>query len=250
MSKNIPNPGPKPNLKWLPIKELIIDRNYQRDMDSAHVQRIMEKFQWRFFQAITVTPVKGGYSVIDGQHRVGAARNIQGIDKVPCLVLEEISVEEQARAFVTMNKTQKRVTPLDMFWAGVAAEEEEYMILDDIFNKSGVRVYSSMGGSLPPKTTTAVNTVRKLYRRFGRTSIEAALKIIVTAWEDERDALTACNIEAVESFIRLEEVSPDKMVLALRKWRPKDLIAKARLLAYEKRIVTREAIYDLLMRTK
>jgi hypothetical protein len=106
------DPGPKPDLYWLPIDKLDVDPAYQRTLDTKASQKLIQKiadgFRWISFQAILATPVGQGdnkrWLIIDGQHRVAAAR-LRTIENVPAIVVAEASQSEQAAAFVGANRT-------------------------------------------------------------------------------------------------------------------------------------------------
>ena len=231
------------NLKWLPLDELYVDRTYQRDLDAAHVQKILAKFNWRFFQAITVTNTEDGYAVIDGQHRVTAALAHPDIKKVPCLVVEAASVTEQAEGFIVMNKTQRRITPVEMYWAALSAGLPEYLKMEAMLDRVGVEVYGTSGyGVLPPKTTVAVNTILKLLNRHGPEHIEAALRVIVTAWPETTGAVVTRIIETMENLLRRGAVDEVTAIKGLRIWEPAKLVARSRVVATEKEIKTTEAV--------
>lgn len=252
MSTPLPDPGALPRLEWLPVTALVIDRTYQREMDHGHVQSILKAFCWRFFQAITVTDNGDGtYNVVDGQHRCGAARNHPDIDHVPCIVIADQTIDEQAQSFIVMNRSQRRITPVQMYWAAVAAGDPDYVALESLFSRCGVTVYEHSGyGVLPPRTTAAVNTVLKLVRRHGEETVETTLKAIVTAWPEEKTTLTSRIIEAVEMAVRLNKVPPAVMTAALRKWTPKDLMAQGTVRAVQQEMKVSAAIYQLLVGQK
>lgn len=250
MSVKLPNPGRQPELAFIDVDRLVIDRTYQREVDSAHVQRILEAFSWRFFQAITVTPLKDGkYAVIDGQHRTVAARAHPEVSKIPCVVVDAKTAKEQAEGFIRMNMSQRRISTVEIYWAALAAEEPEYLTMEKLFARCGIQVATGVGtGILPAKTLAAVNTVRNRVRRHGEKTMETALKAVVTAWPDTPNTLTAWIVAATEQVVRLEDIGVRRLADALRPWTPARLIARGRNLAAQQEIKTAEAIVRLIAR--
>ena len=79
----------KAELLWVPIAKLLIDTRYQRDMTQsgvAHVERIAEKFDWKKFTPLIVTPEGENFAVIDGQHRATAAK-ARGFTTCPAICM-------------------------------------------------------------------------------------------------------------------------------------------------------------------
>lgn len=251
MSVELSAPGQVPKMKWIGLDDLIVDHTYQREVDSKHVQRILEKFNWRFFQAITVTPIEGGkYAVIDGQHRTVAARTHPQIDQVPCVIVEARSIKEQAEGFIRMNMSHRKITPVEIYWAALAAGDEEYMAMADLFERVGVVVHTHSGyGTLPPRNTAAVNTIRNLIRRHGEGSVEKSLRGILLAWPETPNALISRIIEACEFVVRVNRISSSQIAKSLSIWEPRRLLDQARLIASEQDIKIAQGVVHLISRT-
>ena len=71
----------------------------------AHANRIMREWNWLHYQPIVVAPAAGGegFTVIDGQHRLEAARKHPKIARLPCYIVDAADLGAQARAFVALN---------------------------------------------------------------------------------------------------------------------------------------------------
>lgn len=120
--------GPKPELAWLPVADLAVDPSYQRSVETrrsqAAIEGIAEHFRWALFGTVTVTKGLVGYLIIDGQHRVEAARR-RKIVSVPCIAIGTASVREQAMAFVDANRRRLTVGPFAIYHAMVHAGDED-----------------------------------------------------------------------------------------------------------------------------
>lgn len=69
--------GAPPSLDWIPLERLVVDKRYQRALgvkNERHVRRISSGFRWNRYQPIVVTEAGDNFAVIDGQHRLAAAR--------------------------------------------------------------------------------------------------------------------------------------------------------------------------------
>jgi len=106
-----PDLGPLPELRWIPISQLVIDPRYQRDIGRAgakNVRRIAERFDWtKFGVTIVARLAEDLYAIVDGQHRTTGAAG-RGIEAVPCLVIHA-DPKLQAESFAAINGA---VTPM------------------------------------------------------------------------------------------------------------------------------------------
>lgn len=156
------NFGPAPDLRWIAIERLVVDPAYQRDLNrqsARHIRQIVERFDWRLFSAVIVSPIPGGqFAVVDGQHRTTAAA-LCGIDHVPCQVIQA-DPGMQARAFEAINGKVIQVTKLAQYKAALAAGNEEALQLRAICAKAGLRMLTSnFGQQCKAGDTMAYNAV-------------------------------------------------------------------------------------------
>ena len=97
---------PERNVR-LNIYDLGIDNSYQPPISESRVRRIADRFSWNLFQEITVNERinSGGRYIIDGQHRVQAARMVRPnmpsgnvmFDTVPATLFKGLSPAEEAQ---------------------------------------------------------------------------------------------------------------------------------------------------------
>lgn len=217
--------GPNPRLDWLPLEVLSIDRRYQREMGKgnwAHVNRIMREWNWLHYQPIVVAPnpehfVDGvqGFVVIDGQHRLEAARKHPRIDRLPCYIVEAADVALQAQAFVALNARRIGVTRLQRFWAAHAAGEPVARRVHKVCSDAGVAITRS-GGVLPPRTTFATFTIEKLLP-LGAGVVTTALKVLAEAHGEKRDAFKSPVIYALAQLVTDKAFQRERLVAVLKR---------------------------------
>ena len=117
------------------LAELNVDCSYQRSIDSpssrALIKRIAGEWDWSLFQLLVVSRRPDGeLYVVDGQHRLEAARMRGDLHDLPCSVYDFRLVSHEADAFVALNQQRKPLTRLDLFKGSV------------------------IGGGIPPPTTS------------------------------------------------------------------------------------------------
>ena len=173
------DPGPKPEQRWLPVSLLVVDPDYQRDVNKSgrkQIEAIAAGFEWTKFSPVVVAPVSlGRYAIIDGQHRVTAAKLI-GIAEVPCLI-QQLDRAGQAAAFAAINGSVTKITPNAMYKAALAAREGWAVAADRASRNAGCRLMTSNrtaatknGGEI-----YAAQMLRELIARHGEDVVTLAL---------------------------------------------------------------------------
>ena len=159
-----------------------------------------------------------------------------------------MSAEEQALGFAHMNRVQKTISTLALYWASVAGGEPEYVAIAALMERVGVRVmtHNVPTISLPNMSTTAIGAIRKLVNRFGTTTVEEALLTMTEAWPTEIGVFSFQMIKAVEYMIRVEKVEREAMVKVLRKEPPFKFISDAKELSGQGRLRVSTALIDVL----
>lgn len=129
--KLAPALGRMPTLQFCRPAELRIDPAYQRDVangaSQALIRRIAQHWNWDLCQPLVVarrTDFVDRLFVIDGQHRLEAARVRGDIDQLPCVIVNYASAQDEAASFVHLNQQRRPLTALDLFRAAVASEDQ------------------------------------------------------------------------------------------------------------------------------
>ena len=132
--------GAQPRIVWLGLELLEVDHTYQREIGEGgqtHINRIVRAFNWNCYQPIIITErADGRYAVIDGQHRLEAARKHPLIDSLPCYIIDAPDVAVQAQVFVEVNSARRSLTSSQKFFASLAAGEKTAVSLKKICDHS------------------------------------------------------------------------------------------------------------------
>jgi len=124
--KFAPPLGNMPVLQYLLPEQLNVDSKYQRSLETpvsaTLIRNIAEHWNWDLCQPLVVSRrADGKLYVIDGQHRLAAARLRDDIQQLPAVIGHYDSVEDEAASFVHLNQQRNQLTKLDLFKAAVAS---------------------------------------------------------------------------------------------------------------------------------
>jgi hypothetical protein len=214
--------GVRPKVVWLGLELLHVDRTYQREIGergTAHINRIVAAFNWNCYQPIVVSARDDGrYAVIDGQHRLEAARRHPLIDELPCYVIQAPDVAAQARIFVSLNTDRLSLTSQHKFWAAHAAGEPAAVSLVGICEAAGVKVLRSPpSGTAPPLSLLAPMVGQTLIRRYGEAPVREAINLLAKAQPTTPMAFRAHFLVALTRIAGDRAYSRDRALAVLAK---------------------------------
>lgn len=175
------NFGEPPQLRWLSLAQLRIDRAYQRDIlksGRSNIRRIVESFRWsRFGQIVCATRAGDIFAIVDGQHRAIAAF-LLGIEKVPCIVIS-CDIAEEAEAFAAINGNVTRPSTLQIFNARQTAGDRKARALRKVLDAAGVTVPRYAVLCTKEGMCTAISTLEFCHAKFGEEILAQALTLVV-----------------------------------------------------------------------
>lgn len=177
--------GDPPELVWLPLSALVINDAYQRHVSEKSVtliRRMVGRYDWGRVKALSVVELDGGlFEVIDGQHTAIAAATHGGIEKLPCLLMRGRDAAMRAADFVSLNRDRLAMTPMQVFFAELAAGEELAGDVDQGVKAAGGRVlkHPPPHGKFEIGDAVCVAQLRALARAGGVAYVKRAVRICV-----------------------------------------------------------------------
>ncbi len=168
-------------------KSLWVDEKYQRRLAAKGVkliQKIAVDWDWRKFNPPTVVMAEDGkMHVIDGQHTAIAAVTRGDLDKIPVKLVGASTLQERAATFVGINSDRTAVTPVQLFYAEIAAGDAKAVAAKKMCDEAGVTVlrFAPPRGEFSVGETFAVATMRRLRDKQGHVLGVRILKMLVDA---------------------------------------------------------------------
>lgn len=201
--------------------DLWVDSRYQRDIAASSlslISSIVSDFAWHKFKPPVVTKdSKGRHIVIDGQHTAIACSMHPEIDKIPAVLIESQTTEQQAESFIALNTNHIAVHPLDLFRASLAAGDERSIEMKRIMDEAGLnvprgRAYINTKAAPEPNMVYSISTLKGMLQKYG----PAKFTVLV-------EKITACNfapvrVEHLKAFADImfnstsPRYSPDRLV--------------------------------------
>jgi hypothetical protein len=185
-----PQLGSPPSLEFRMLAELQVDESYQRSLDTEPSQRLIRRiaqfWDWGLCQPLAVARRQdGSLVVVDGQHRLAAARMRGDIAHLPCVITAYANAGDEAAAFVALNQNRKPLQPLDIFKAAVTAEDETAIAVKGILERAGLRLAPHTNWPFwKPRMLANVNALQACYRKHGETVLLVTLGAIAKGFPE------------------------------------------------------------------
>jgi hypothetical protein len=206
--------GRRPILRWVDPTELFVDATYQRDLSRKSfklIEQMYAGFAWSRMKPPVVVDADGRLHVIDGQHTAIAAASL-ALPEIPIFVVEAISLDERARAFVGHNTDRITVSPIAIYNALRAAGDPDALDVERVCKRAGVRIREfTQSCVLAEGDTKAIGLVRHLIKRRGVIKARKVLECLVKA---QLAPIAGAAITAAENIICLERTDVDLEQLA------------------------------------
>lgn len=175
-----PQKGTLPVLQYCRPSQLAVDPTYQRELDAASrslIQRIARGWDWNLFQPLVVARrPDNSLWVVDGQHRLEAARIRNDVDQLPCVIFHPADPTDEAAVFVELNQARRPLTPFALYNAAIAAGDPLAVALEGLLRDAGLSFAGAADVAiLKPGQINIVGRVRRWHKTHGDVATRAAL---------------------------------------------------------------------------
>lgn len=183
--------GQLPVLQYCALDQLKVDESYQRSLETkssqALIRRIAINWDWSLCQPLIVARrADNGLYVVDGQHRLAAARMRGDIWQLPCVVASYRDAAEEAASFVALNQERRPLNRLQLFRAAVAAGAAEAIKINRALEGAGMWITGNQDLTVQkPGAMTCVGGLEACLRSFGEQVLATALAVLGKSFPDQ-----------------------------------------------------------------
>ena len=223
--EGIPAKEVEQRIECVPL-ERIVTEQYQRILNMKNVAGIVKNFDPAKLGVLVVSHREGGtYAVLDGQHRLTALRRL-GYDAANCIVLEGMTIQQEADYFRRQNENKQSLRINDTFNASLWAEDAESLRIKELMDKYGFR----HGKSGQPMCICAIGALQRILRRFGNRTLELTLACIAATWPHDSTILRGEMLAGLGEFWRRygEKLTVAQFEARMRKHLPMEMYQEAR----------------------
>ena len=178
--------------------ELLEIAGYQRKQGNT-VLSIAKGWDDRKCDPLTVSYRNGSFYVVDGQHRLAAAKLI-GKPDITC-VISEMSYEEEADYFARQKENVLTVTAYRRLWAHKEAGDRSANDVFRIFADAGVSLVD--GRRCRPGECCSAAVANSIYHTCGRDALVSVLHAIeAVGWKFAHNGYSSTAMSAMKNLWR------------------------------------------------
>ena len=179
----------------IPIKNLVSNQDYQRNLSRGHIQKAAENFDLCQINPVKVSRRDGINYVFNGQHTIEIVAMVSGSRETPvwCMIYEDLSYAHEADIFANQMKYVKGLLPYEVFMANIEANNPDQLMIRDVVESYGLEI----GTKTAPGIICAVSTLENIYGKYGVHVLSRVLRLIIGAWEGDVKSFSAIILNAV-----------------------------------------------------
>ena len=152
-----------PNVHYekIPIKNLVSNQDYQRNLSQAHIARAAANFDLHQINPVKVSRRDGINYVFNGQHTIEIVALVSGSRDTPvwCMIYDDLCYEHEADIFANQQKYIKPLSPYEIFIANIEAGNDQQLIIRDLVESYGLKIgYTKSAGEI-----CAISTLESIF---------------------------------------------------------------------------------------
>lgn len=190
---------PNVYFEQIPIKNLVSNQDYQRNLSQSHIAKAVANFDLYQINPVKVSRRDGINYVFNGQHTIEIVAHASGSRDTPvwCMIYDDLNYEHEANIFANQMKYVKSLQPIEVFKANLEAGSDDQLIIRDLIESYGLTI----GTKKAPGTICAISTVESIYTKYGYQTLNRVLRLIISTWEGDLNSFSANVLNAVTKLV-------------------------------------------------
>jgi len=190
---------PKVHFEQIPIKNLVSNQEYQRNISASHVQRTAKNFDLYQINPVKVSRRSGVNYVFNGQHTIEIVATVSGSRETPvwCMIYDELDYVQEADIFANQQKYIRPLLPYEIFIANVEAGNDDQLIIKSLVESYGLSITSGK----VPGGICAVATLGYIYQKYGFHVLDRTLRLCIGTWEGDVNSLSSNILKGIALLV-------------------------------------------------
>jgi hypothetical protein len=190
---------PRVHFEQIPIKNLVSNQEYQRNLSASHIRRTVENFDLYQINPVKVSRRDGINYVFNGQHTIEIVATVSGSRETPvwCMIYDELDYVREADIFANQQKYVRPLLPYEIFMANVEAGNDEQLIIKSLVESYGLTISSNK----VPGSICAVATLGYIYKKFGFHVLDRTLRLCIGTWEGDVNSLSSNMLKGIAHLV-------------------------------------------------
>lgn len=219
---------PNVHFEQIPIKNLVSNQEYQRNLSQRHIQKTIRNFDVYQINPVKVSRRDGLNYVVNGQHTIEIVAAVSGSRDTPvwCMVYDDMEYIHEADIFANQQKYVRPLTTYEIFKANIEAGNDIQLFIKDLVDSFQLRIAANGGDCV----ICAVGALEDIYEKYGFHVLRRTLKLCVASWQGERLSLSGNILKGIAKIIAAynEEILDDYFIEKFSRISVKDIIRSAK----------------------
>ncbi len=207
---------PNVHFELIPIKDLVSNQDYQRNISMQHVEKAAAHFDICQINPVKVSRRDGMNYVFNGQHTIEIVALKSGSRETPvwCMIYDDLAYTQEADIFANQQKYVKNLLPYEVFMAHIEAGSDKQLLIRDLVESYHLTISNKSG----PATIRAVAALENVHDRYGYHILDRTLSVLVRTWEGDSLSFSSnmlngtarllyCYGDAIKDAIFVERLS-------------------------------------------
>ena len=190
---------PKVYFEQIPIKNLVSNQEYQRNLSISHVRRAAANFDLYQINPVKVSRRNGVNHVFNGQHTIEIVAFVSGSRDTPvwCMVYDDLEYEQEADIFANQLKYTKPLLPYEIFMANIEAGNDKQLIIKDLVESYGL----TLSNKRTIRGICAIATLESIYDKYGFHALDRVLRLCIGTWEGDINSFSSNMLNGVARLV-------------------------------------------------
>lgn len=190
---------PKVHYELIPIKNLVSNQNYQRNLSVKHVQRAAANFDLCQINPVKVSRRDGLNYVFNGQHTIEIIALVSGSRDTPvwCMIYDDLIYEQEADIFANQLRYTKALSPYEIFMANIEAGNDKQLIIQSLVQSYDLEI----SGKSSPGAICAIATIEDIFDKYGISTLDRTIRLILGTWEGEVKSFSSNMLNGVARLL-------------------------------------------------
>ena len=190
---------PKVHFDLIPIKNLVSNQKYQRNLSRKHIERAAANFDLCQINPVKVSRRDGMNYVFNGQHTIEIIAMASGSRDTPvwCMIYDDLVYQHEADIFANQMKFVKALNPYEIFKANLEAGNDEQLMIRDLVESYGLKISQNRS----PGNIVAVSALESIFEKYGYQVLNRTLRLCIGAWEGDVNSFSANIMNAIAKMV-------------------------------------------------
>jgi hypothetical protein len=190
---------PNAHFEKIPIKNLVSNQEYQRNLSELHVKRAVANFNRYQINPVKISRRDAINYVVNGQHTIEIVATVSATREIPvwCMIFDDLDYKREADIFAHQQKHVKPLSAYEIFMANIEAGNDQQLIIKGLVESYSLLISSS-------KTTggiCAISTLEYIYKKFGFHVLDRTLRLCIGTWEGDINSMAGSILRGIAKLI-------------------------------------------------